>query len=349
MSGVGRNFAQAVRVRHHGGTTPPGLHARARSQNLRFHPSDSQKTLAVLAILQPDARVEARLAAALTGAHDVLLRARWDDLEVSLNEHRIEACLVDVDHPDRELASGRIAALRDRHPDLAIVACVEPDQAEGFFGLGGLGVDGVVFSASRPSRVRANLDMALSTSRAQRVERSLRSRLPSPGPAAISWAMVHAGSGPTVDRLAGALGHSSRSLRETLQDAGLPSPARVLLWGRLLVAGARLGNDGRRVEDVAFSLGYATSTSFARAMKLHSGLTPTVVSKHGGMEKVLDALLRSPRGERRGGRPTPGDGRQRPDGSSSDAGRAGGSAGKRSRMAVASIAGMLAATGYLFS
>lgn len=292
--------------------------------------------MAALAILQPDARAEARLSAALTSAHDVLLSASWDDLEARLGERDMEACVVDADQPDRELASRRIAALRGRHPDLAIVACVESEAAEGFFGLGGLGVDGVVFSASRPTKIRSDLDLALSASRAQRVERRLRPRIPPPGPEAVAWAMEHAGQSTSVERLAGALGHTSRSLRDALQDAGLPTPARMLLWGRLLVAGARLGDDGRRVEDVAFSLGYATSTSFARAMKLHTGLTPAAVSRVGGMTAVLEALVEGLDGGESGhARP------KRPNGDSPS----GGSAGKRSRMArVALVAGAIGVT-----
>lgn len=246
---------------------------------------------------------------------------------------------MDVDHPDRRSASRRIASLRGRYPDLAIVACVDSEGAEGFFGLGGLGVDGVVFSASRATSIRSAVDAALCTSRAQRVERSLRSRVPPPGPAAVAWAMEHAGESISVDRFAGALGHTARSLRDTLQDAGLPSPSRMLLWGRLLVAGARLGDDARRVEDVAFSLGYSTSTSFARAMKLHTGLTPAAVSRAGGMAAVLDALVA------RGGTAAPGSDRSE-DSSRRPRGSSGGSAGKRSRMArVALLAGLIWAAG----
>jgi len=313
------------------------LHSRVQFQNVRTRPSDFRKTLAVLAILQPDVRAEARLSAALTGVHEVVLRASWDDLSEGLTAAAIEACLVDADHPDRSVASRRIADLRARFPDLSIVACVESEQAEGFFGLGGIGVDGVVFVGSRASRIRADVDNALSTARARRVEHGLRPRIPSPGPAAVAWAMNHAGQEISVERLARALGHSSRSLRDTLQDVGLPSPVKVLLWGRLLVAGARLGDDGRRVEDVAFSLGYSTSTSFARAMKLHTGLTPAEVSRKGGMEAVLRALVPEAHVRSRGG-DTVGE-----DDSERHPPRPGGSAGKPSRMAkVATFAALLA-------
>lgn len=246
--------------------------------------------MAVLAILQPDARVEARLSSALSGVHDVMVRPTWTSLEEAVAGDSVEGCLVDADHPDRRTASRRIASLRDRFPDLAIVTCIDTESSEEYFDLGGLGVDGLVVSDERRSRVRADVDAALSRSRAIRVERVLRERIDSPGPEAIAWSIEHAGPDTSVRRLAAAMGHSPRTLRTALQEADLPGPARILLWGRLLIAGARLGEDDRRVEDVAFSLGYATATSFQRAMKMHTGLTSAQVSRKGGMEVVLDAL-----------------------------------------------------------
>lgn len=247
--------------------------------------------MAVLAILQPDLRTEARLSSALSGAHEVVLRPTWNALVEGVDGGDVEACLIDADHPDRATASRRIASLRERFPDLAIVTCLDSDRAEEYFDLGGLGVDGLVVSDERPTKVRSDVDGALARARAARAERLLGKRIDAPGPEAVAWAIEHAGPDTSVRRLAAALGHTPRTLRGALQEAGLPGPARVLLWGRLILAGARLGDDRRRVEDVAFSLGYSTTTSFARAMKLHTGLTPAVVLRRGGLEVVLDELV----------------------------------------------------------
>ena len=103
--------------------------------------------------------------------------------------------------------------------------------------------------------------------------------------------MAHAGHQTSVEKLAAALGQTPRGLRDALHEIGLPAPARILLWGRLLLAGARLGSDKRTVEEVAFSLGYSTATSLARAMKKHTGLTAGQVSENGGMELVQEAIV----------------------------------------------------------
>jgi D-alanyl-D-alanine carboxypeptidase/D-alanyl-D-alanine-endopeptidase (penicillin-binding protein 4) len=258
--------------------------------------------LASLAILQADARAVARLVAALSPHHELVLCPCWDTLSRVLDRSPLDGCLVDVDYPSRQAARPYIEELRERHPSTAIIALVEAGRPLAYFDLGGLGVAGILPTDSKPPAIRALVDQALATARADGIARALESRFGAPGPAAVAWAVEHAGPDTSVEKLAAALGHTPRSLHRALDEVGLPPPTRVLLWGRLLLAGARLTNDGRTVEDVAFSLGYATATSLARAMKSQTGLTPSEVSEEGGMERVREALLSvAPRARRREG------------------------------------------------
>jgi len=255
--------------------------------------------LAALAILQADARAVARLYEALSGEHEVVVCSSWDALDRVLGRQPFCGCLVDADHPSRDLATREIEKVRAQHPAVAIIACVQNPHGPMFFDLGGLGVAGILNVRAEPPAIRAVVDKALATSRADDIVRGLEGRFPAPGPRAIGWAVENAGPDTSVERLAAALGHTPRSLRQALEDAGLPAPTKVLLWGRLLLAGARLGSDGRTVEDVAFSLGYATATSLSRAMKGQTGLTPREVSESGGMDRVRDALFPEDRREAR--------------------------------------------------
>lgn len=248
--------------------------------------------MAVLAILQPDARVEARLSEALAGTYVVLQHDDWPDLEVTLGDRSVDGCIVDGHHPDRDEAFRRLTAMRRRFPAMALVAFVESDQVERTVDLGFLGVDGVLMGSATATTMRADIDQALSVARARRVERDLADRLSEPGPAAVAWAVEHAGAETSVDRLAAGLNTTPAALRESLHAAGLPSPGRILLWGRMIQAGARIGDDGRKVEEVAFSLGYSTATAFGRAVKVHTGLTPAEIPAGAGLRSVLDALLR---------------------------------------------------------
>jgi D-alanyl-D-alanine carboxypeptidase/D-alanyl-D-alanine-endopeptidase (penicillin-binding protein 4) len=258
--------------------------------------------LAVLAILQADARVAARLSGALGADHRVVVCSTWKDLRAVLEDGGFDGCVVESEHPGRDEATAEIASLRELYRGLAIVAYVEVRRNQGYFDLGELGVDGVLPSGGLQNvKVRSIVDDALATARADRISRSLEGLYAQPAPEAIGWAVENAGADTSVEKLAAALGHSPRSLRQALEDAGFPNPTRVLLWGRLLLAGARLSRDGRTVEEVAFSLGYSTATSLARAMKRQTGLTPREVSRHGGMERVRDALFREESRKRRRG------------------------------------------------
>lgn len=247
--------------------------------------------MAVLAIYEPDLRASAQLTSALANAHELISCPTWKAVRSAVDRGDVEVCLAPWSPTDRDGDAERIREVRDLRPDVGLVACVEVDAVDDLFDLGALGVDGVVDPKSRPARIRADVEAALSAVRARAVQRVLARRLPASALDAFAWAAEHAGDEADVERFAAALGHTAGSLRETLQEAGLPAPSRLLLWGRLIQAGARLDLDGRTVEDVAFSLGYATATSLARAMRLHTDLTPAEVARGGGMTAVLDALV----------------------------------------------------------
>jgi D-alanyl-D-alanine carboxypeptidase/D-alanyl-D-alanine-endopeptidase (penicillin-binding protein 4) len=256
--------------------------------------------VAALAILQPDARATARLTGALGDGHRIVRRRSWDGLEQAVERGEVTGCLVDADHPGRVEARRRIARLRGRYPTLAIIAYVHEPGSDGFFDLGGVGVDELVTSATPRQKLRSRVDQAFARARAEQVAQAFQTEVDSPFSSALSWAVAHATHETSVATMADALGHSTRGLRDALADAGHPTPARILVWGRLLLAGARLAEDGRSAEEVAFALGYATSTSLARAMKQHTGYTPREISEGGGLRLVLRALLADGRGPWRG-------------------------------------------------
>ncbi len=248
--------------------------------------------MAALAIFQPDARAAARLTEALAGAHRIVRRRSWTALDRMLSDGELEGCLVDAEHPTREEATRHIAHLRAHHPGVAIIAYVESDRRAALYDLGGLGVDGIVRSSEpHGTRLRTTVDQAFARARGVRIRHRLEDRFGEVGAAAVGWAVAHATDEPGVEQMAVGLGRTDRALRDALHDVALPPPYRLLLWGRLLLAGAKLHQDRSSPEEVAFSLGYDTTTSLARAMKRHTGYTLRQISEAGGMEQVLEALL----------------------------------------------------------
>ena len=252
-------------------------------------------SLAYLAILQPDPRAAARLSEALAPFHDVVDHESWGELYATLDSEAIDGCVIDTVGTTNGDPRDRVRELRRRHPSVTVVVVADGPSASELYGLGALGVHGLVMLDDGARAVKAAVEKAIAEGRGRRVRTLSRRRLPHPGPEALAWAVAHAAETPAPTQMAAALGYTHRELRDALDAAGLPTPSGVLRWGRLLHAAAMITRDGRTVEATSFRLGYSTAGSLTRSMKTATGLTPTEASARGGLEAVLDALLRGAR------------------------------------------------------
>lgn len=246
--------------------------------------------MARLAIFQPDARSGARLTAALGGVHDLVRCTSWEDLTDALETASVEGCLLDADHPSRSLAIPRIELLRDGFPDCALVGFTEREKPIDYFRLGASGLDGFVAGTAGAMTTRSAVDEALANRRGRIVGRTLKEHVEAPLPDAVGWSVIHATSDVTVEELARGMGSSLRALREGLRARRLPTPAGLMLWGRLVAAAARLNRDGRGVEETAFAVGYSSGPSLARASRSHVGATPVELAKR-GPEHVVERFV----------------------------------------------------------
>ena len=233
---------------------------------------------------------------ALGGTHEVVVRSSWRALNEALSGESIDGCVVDADHPGRDEAGAEIEAIRRKYPSLAIIAYADVTGELEYYDLGELGVDGVLRADQRDAaKIRDLVDQAMAANSAIRVAKKLEVRFGTLGSRAVAWSIEHARSEPSVEQCAAAMGRAPRGLVSALHRDGLPGPQTLLLWGRLLRAGAYLGRDGRTVEETAFLLGYSTASSLARAMKKNTGLTASQIAAHGGLACVQAVLFARPR------------------------------------------------------
>ena len=250
--------------------------------------------MAYLALLQPDARVAARLSRALSIRHVLVMVDSWADLDALLKRRGVDGVVVDADHPRRDEAVRRIRELRERCPNLAIVASADfrGDERE-VYRFGGLGVDGVLVAsrAGEDASAPMAVDRAVAAARASSVARSLEASHGPFGSRAVAWAIEHAPDHPSPHEMAEALGHAAHTLPARLRKEGLPSPGRLILWGRLLMAGAYMGEDRHTVEEAAYMVGYASANSLSRAMKREVGVPPAEVARQGGLSFVHESLF----------------------------------------------------------
>lgn len=233
---------------------------------------------------------------ALGGAHEVVVCSSWRALNEALGGDSFDGCVVDADHPSCDEALSEIEAIRKRYSGLAIIAYTDVTGELDYYNLGELGVDGVLLAEQHDAaRIRNLVDQAMGANSAVQVASELEGRFGAMGSRAVAWSIEHATSDASVERFAAATGRAPRGLVSALHHHGLPSPKTLLLWGRLLRAGAYLGRNRRTVEETSFSLGYSTASSLARAMKKNTGLTASEVATRGGLACVQAALFARPR------------------------------------------------------
>jgi len=89
-----------------------------------------------------------------------------------------------------------------------------------------------------------------------------------------------AGGPVDVRRVAGLVRTSARTLQRRLHQSGL-TYAQVVAQARLETARKMLGDPGRKVGDVARTLGYSDAAHFTRAFQRWTGLTPTDFRRRG--------------------------------------------------------------------
>jgi AraC-like DNA-binding protein len=251
--------------------------------------------LARLAVLQPDPRAAARLNAALAGHHALVecpcVNSFWEMVMTG----PVDGCVIDIYHPSHALSLAELQRLRRRMPPLAIVVYSDfSDRELDLFELGRLKIDGVILTGAtdQPAETRRAVAGALAAAAAMGVTGALQGQLHPLGIDCLRWAIEHAEDAPTAQQMADALALTPAALARELHDRRLPTPSRLLLWGRLLRAARMLDNRDRSVEGTAFRLGYSSASALGRAFRRETGFTPSELRSRGPVVCALDGFLR---------------------------------------------------------
>lgn len=230
--------------------------------------------MARIALLQADLRTAARITGALDDEHELVPCSSWAEIAALASSGDVDACFVDGEYPPPTKALWWIRQIRTRSPKSILVIATESKDPEHTFTLGTLGADGLVVIDGSVQEILPQVDDALRRGRARLVGEHLEDVWPEVGRRALFRATLNAGGRYTPEHLAMDLGYSSAAaLRRALRSNRLPSPSRLLLWGRMLVAGARLSADEHALEKVSWALGYSAPSALARAMSRATGRT----------------------------------------------------------------------------
>jgi AraC-like DNA-binding protein len=200
-----------------------------------------------------------------------------------------------------DAAGTRVALLlrlvRDRLPSvpIAIYCPLAPDAVREIVALAKAGADEVILRAGDDHVAAAWSRLLVSVRRraANEVLEAMHTLLPPEVEPIASYCLERAPAGPSVAEVAAAFHIHRKTLANRMAAAGLPPPACLISWCRLLLAARLLEDPGRAVERVALELGFGSGAALRNMLRRYTGLRPSELREHGGMRCLLDRFKES--------------------------------------------------------
>ncbi len=254
--------------------------------------------MSVVAALVPNPTRLLRLRAALRGRYAIEACGDWAAVTRLCEERPVHLAVLDL-FAFGAMSLEPLRRLKRRFPRLTTIAYVaaSPERVHDLFDAGRAGVDALVLAEhdDDPSRLMEIVERAKARSVAARLRRALGEIRPTARDAVLV-SVTRAHEHLTSTSLAETLSVSRRVLAKHLEHAGLPSPQRLLTWGRLVVAADLLENPSRSADRVAHALHFPSGSAFRNACQRYLRLTPSELRSRGGADHVIAALIAAERG-----------------------------------------------------
>lgn len=252
--------------------------------------------MALSAVVSRDREVCDRTRVALDPArHDLLVAPSLSFARRQLRERPVAVLLVDADclpRPPRRAAAS-LQGLWRRFPSVPVGVVASAREPLLLHELGVVGLRHLLLREEGGVRVLAHLLHDLFGEGASaRVVRRLSPVLGRPHLRIVQGALDLVHRRVDAETFAGVFGVTRPHLSRVLREVALPSTGHLLGWARLLHAGHWIPDPGRSGESVARQLEYANGSTFRRALRNYVGVTPTELATSGGLDVVLDALVR---------------------------------------------------------
>jgi AraC-like DNA-binding protein len=249
--------------------------------------------MGLIAALLPTPRALSRLEGAVGSNHHVRACATWAALEQCCTAHPVAVAVVDL-YADGTPNFEALRRLRARFSTLAVVAYVAlvPDRNRDLFDLGRAGLVGLLLTDvdDRPRTIQQVVEQAEARGVADELRRHLAGQ-PMIVRDAVLIAVLRAHEMLTGDRLATILARPRRTVSQALADHGFPPPAKLVTWGRLIVAAQMLLDRQRSADAVARALAFPSGSAFRNTCQRYLGLRPNEIRTAGGPRAVIDRFL----------------------------------------------------------
>lgn len=256
----------------------------------------SCSSMAVFLALLPNATARSRLKRAVDlerasrVRHAVRFAANWAEMHQCAMRTSAQVAVFDP-YLSGSLDARSCAAFGARFPSPVLFAYgdFEGHAARDVLRLAQLGVSGVATldHDDTPPELRLLLADALACSILAEVLEVLGTRLTPDLTQLVRYLFAHSNVSLTPDAVACAHHLHPKTLREHLRSAGLPPTQRLIVWMRLLHAASLLEDPARSVENVAFTLDFASVNAFRNQLQRYAAVSPTDLRARGGFRFLL--------------------------------------------------------------
>lgn len=249
--------------------------------------------MGVIAALLPNPARLFRLRSAVRGRHSVELCQDWGDVTRLCAERPVHLAILDL-YAAGEMSLEPLRRLKRFFPRLGTVAYVaaSAERTRDLFDAGRSGIDALILADvdDDPASIAAILEQA----EARGVAGHLRPTLERLRPVArdtVLLVVTRAHERLTTDELGRRLSLTRRVLAKHLEQARLPSPQRLITWGRLVVASHLLEDLDRSADGIAYALHFPSGSAFRNTCQRYLQATPSEIRARGGATWVIERML----------------------------------------------------------
>jgi len=234
-----------------------------------------------------------RIRSAIRGRHTIEACSDFHEVTTLCEQHPVHLAILDL-FVSGELSLEPLRHLKRRFPRMGTVAYVDVtiDRARDLFDAGRAGMDALIIANVDDDAM--SIAAIVEQAEARGVAGVLRTCLEPLRPSvrdAVLLAVTRAHEHLTPDDLARRLSLSRRVLAKHLEHASMPSPQRLITWGRLIVASHLLEDAQRSADNIAMALHFPSGSAFRNTCQRYVQATPSEIRRHGGAEWVVSRML----------------------------------------------------------
>lgn len=253
--------------------------------------------MSIVAALVPNPARLFRLRSAMRQYHTVESCADWAAVTLLCERHPVQLAVLDI-FASGEISLDPLRHLKRRFPRLTTIAYVgvTPERVHDLFDLGRAGVDALIVADrdDEPASIAAIVGQAQARSVASHLRAALADARPTVRDV-VMLSVTRAHERLTTETLAETLSLSRRVLARHLEQASLPSPQRLITWGRLIIAAHLLEDPHRSADRIALALHFPSGSAFRNTCQRYLHATPSEIRAKGGASFVMAAMLRDSR------------------------------------------------------